>query len=82
MITDGVPASSKGSGSEKNKQAVAEFQGQFMNSTDLATMFSDYVTDYKVGTDDVVSKFFGKHEENTQGVEAELDIQYCKLQYK
>ena len=39
-------------------------------------MFSDYVTDYTAGTDDVVSKFVGKHTENSQGVEAELDIQY------
>eukprot|EP01043_Picozoa_sp_COSAG02_P040804 COSAG02_NODE_3329_length_6926_cov_4.245203_5_plen_574_part_00 len=60
----------------KTRQAVAEFQGQFMNSTDLAVMFADYVSDYKVGTDDVVSKFFGEHKENSQGVEAELDIQY------
>ena len=56
----------KVSRSDKNRQAVAEFQGQFMNSTDLATMFADYVSDYTVGTDDVVSTFFGKHEENSQ----------------
>ena len=66
----------KVSAESKNRQAVAEFQGQFMNSTDLAVMFADYVSDYTVGTDDVVSKFFGEHKENSQGVEAELDIQY------
>ena len=70
----------KVSRSAKNQQAVAEFQGQFMNSTDLATLFKNYVTeidpDYEVGTDDVVSKWFGKHIENSGGIEAELDIQY------
>ena len=66
--------------SDKNTQAVAEFQGQFMNSTDLATMFAQEVSqidaNYKVGTDDVVSKWVGKHIENSGGVEAELDIQF------
>ena len=55
-------------------------QGQFMNSSDLAKQFSEYVTaidpDYEVGTDDVVSKWVGKHTENSGGVEAELDIQF------
>ena len=46
-----------------------------MNSTDLANMFKEYVTGYQAGTDDVVEKFFGKHEENSGGIEAELDIQ-------
>ena len=34
--------------SDKNRQAVAEFQGQFMNSSDLVNMFQRYVKDYKV----------------------------------
>merc|ERR1719162_183281 len=63
-------------GTTANKQAVAEFQGQFMNSTDLATLFKNYVSDYKVGVDDVVYKWVGEHKENSGGVEAELDIQY------
>eukprot|EP01047_Picozoa_sp_COSAG01_P015636 COSAG01_NODE_784_length_13621_cov_68.866829_11_plen_78_part_00 len=54
-------------------QAVAEFQGQFMNSTDLATLFKNYVDKYEEGTDDVVYKWVGKHIENSGGVEAELD---------
>ena len=45
-------------------------------STDLASLFSKYVTDYKKGTDDVVYKFQGEHKENSGGIEAELDIQY------
>ena len=73
--TYGIPAG-KASGSEKNKQAVAEFQGQFMNSTDLVNYFKAYVTDYTEGTDDVVFKFVGEHKENSGGIEAELDIQY------
>ena len=40
--------------STKNRQAVAEFQGQFMNDTDLAGMFAKYVTNYEKGTDDKV----------------------------
>ena len=61
---------------EKNKQAVAEFQGQYMNSTDLAKMFAKYVDKYEEGTDDAVYKFVGEHKENSGGIEAELDIQY------
>jgi subtilase family serine protease len=60
----------------KNIQAVAEFQGQFMNSTDLATMFKNYVKTYTPGTDDVVYKWVGEHKENSGGIEAELDIQF------
>lgn len=66
----------KVSRSPKNRQAVAEFQGQFMNSTDLKNMFKMYVKDYEVGVDDVVTKFVGEHIENSGGIEAELDIQY------
>ena len=66
----------KVSRSEKNRQAVAEFQGQFMNSSDLAKNFQDYVATYEKGTDDVVYKYIGKHHESSSGVEAELDIQY------
>jgi subtilase family serine protease len=66
----------KGSSSTKNRQAVAEFQGQFMNSTDLKSNFKRFVEQYTTGTDDVVSKFVGVHKENSGGVEAELDIQY------
>ena len=47
--------------STKNAQAVAEFQGQNMNSTDLVTLFKKYVKTYTPGTDDVVSKYLGKH---------------------
>jgi hypothetical protein len=67
----------KATRSPKNRQAVAEFQGQLMNTTDLATMFKKYVTGYEVGTDDVVTKFVGtKAHTEGAGVEAELDIQY------
>ena len=54
-------------GTTANKQAVAEFQGQFMNSTDLAALFRSYVSDYEVGTDDVVYKWVGEHKENSGG---------------
>ena len=61
--------------SAKNRQAVAEFQGQFMNSTDLVNMFKRYVKDYKVGVDDVITNHHGAFEESSGGIEAELDIQ-------
>jgi subtilase family serine protease len=82
LVTPDVLASTysiagvKVSRSAKNRQAVAEFQGQFMNSTDLKGYFSKYVKNYEAGTDDVVTKFVGEHKENSGGIEAELDIQY------
>ena len=66
----------KPAGTTVNKQAVAEFQGQFMSSPDLAEMFKAYVTDYKVGVDDVVYKWVGGHIEREGNIEALLDIQY------
>jgi len=62
--------------SSSNRQAVAEFQGQFMNSTDLKALFAKYVTGYKAGVDDVITKHVGPYQESSGGVEAELDIQY------
>lgn len=50
--------------------------GQFMNSTDLKALFAKYVTDYKEGVDDVITKHVGEYQESSGGVEAELDIQY------
>lgn len=55
--------------SPKNRQAVAEFQGQFMNSTDLANMFKALVKDYEVGVDDKVTVWHGEHKENSGGIE-------------
>lgn len=54
-MIDGVPTGRIGSGSSKNRQAVAEFQGQTMNSTDLKNFFKAYVKDAQPG-DDTVSK--------------------------
>jgi hypothetical protein len=56
----------KVTGSEKNRQAVTEFQGQLMNSKDLAVLFKTYVEDYKVGSDDTVFAYKGAtHKEGT-----------------
>ena len=66
----------KPAGTTANKQAVAEFQGEFMSSKDLAKMFKAYVANYKVGVDDVVYKWVGDHIEREGNVEALLDIQY------
>jgi subtilase family serine protease len=56
-----------------NKQAVAEFQGQTMDPSDLKTFFKTYVPS---STDDTVSKFVGDPGTGQGGVEASLDIQY------
>merc|ERR1712166_329995 len=59
----------------KNSQAVAEFQYQTMNPADLSQFFAQFVTGYKVGVDDVVSKFVGDPNQNYGELEASLDIQ-------
>lgn len=51
----------------KNARAVAEFQGEYMSSRDLATFFKEYVPAAVAG-DEKVSKWVGKHVENTRGV--------------
>ena len=71
----GVPTGRIGTGSSKNRQAVAEFQGQTMNSTDLKGFFKAYVKDAKAG-DDTVSKFVGDAGDKGAQVEASLDIQF------
>lgn len=55
--------------SGKGKQAVAEFQGEYMDKDDLKKFFSDFVPKYESGSDDKVSAFKGvKYQEGT-GVE-------------
>jgi tripeptidyl-peptidase-1 len=66
----------KVSRSSKNRQAVAEFQGQTMKDSDLTAFFKQFVKDYEAGTDDKVSKFVGDKGEGSAQVEASLDIQY------
>jgi len=61
---------------KSNRQAVAEFQGQYMSDKDLAAFFAKYVTKYKKGTDDVVSKYVGDKDKQIGQTEASLDIQY------
>lgn len=60
--------------STKNRQAVVEFGGEYMNSIDLKTYFQNYVKNAKAG-DENVYKFVGKHVEG-EGLEALLDIEY------
>lgn len=57
------------------RQAVAEFQGQFMSQKDLTTFFGKFVTDAQPG-DDTVFKYVGDANQTGEGVEALLDIQY------
>lgn len=61
--------------SSKNKQAVAEFQGQTYNSTDLDKFFSLYVPDAKPG-DEKVHKSIGDPGDGASQDEASLDIQF------
>jgi hypothetical protein len=65
----------KVSGDSKNRQAVAEFQGQTMKDSDLTQFFKTYVPKAAPG-DDKVYKFVGDPGEGNPGVEASLDIQY------
>lgn len=61
-----------GSGSEQNRQAVAEFQGQTLAPSDLVSFFKRY----NPSAVDTVSKFVGDKGTGTTGVEAGLDIEY------
>jgi len=63
-------------GTDDNHQAVAEFQGQYMADADLVSFFKKYVTTYKEGSDDVVSKFVGDPDKQQGQTEASLDIQF------
>ena len=64
-----------GSGNVKNRQAVVEFAGQTMNTTDLVTFFAKYVPSAGPG-DATVYKFQGDPGTGRDGLEAALDIQY------
>jgi hypothetical protein len=57
------------------RQAVAEFQGETMNTTNLQTFFQKYVQGYQTG-DDAVSKFVGDLGAGKAQDEGNLDIQY------
>jgi hypothetical protein len=61
--------------SSRNKQAVAEFQGQTYNSTDLNKFFELYVPDAKPG-DEKVHKSIGDPGDGASQGEASLDIQF------
>ena len=61
--------------SSKNKMAVAEFQGQTMNETDLQTYFDMFVPDAKPG-DDSIDRFIGDPGNGASADEASLDIQF------
>eukprot|EP00935_MAST-01C_sp_MAST-1C-sp1_P002475 g2475.t1 len=64
-------------GSDRNRQAVAEFQGQTVNVTDLTQFFRMFVSGNASSTDSTISKFVGTTPATgSGGVEANLDIQY------
>lgn len=63
------------SGSDSNRMAVAEFEGEYEKDSDLAAFFKEFVPKAAPG-DDKVSKFVGTPDRQMAGVEASLDIQY------
>jgi tripeptidyl-peptidase-1 len=65
----------KASGNPKVRQAVAEFQGQLMNQTDVDAFFAQYVPGAAPG-DSRVFAFHGEPEKGGDGIEAMLDIEY------
>jgi tripeptidyl-peptidase-1 len=62
------------SGSMKNKDAVAEFQGQTIEPSDIVKFFKDYVP--KAATADKIHKFVGDKGIGMSGIEAALDVDY------
>lgn len=60
-------------GLQSNRQAVAEFQGQYYSPADLKTFFHQYVSGSHNNT---VTKVVGENDSQNPGVEASLDIQY------
>jgi tripeptidyl-peptidase-1 len=84
LVTPGVIASTYNvtgvvvdrSDKNRNRQAVAEFQGNGMNATNLVTFFKNEVPKAQAG-DDVVSKFVGDPgADKKASVEGSLDIQF------
>merc|ERR1712137_561665 len=65
----------KPSGSEKNRQAVAEFQGQTMKPTDLSSFFKHYLPTAPANSG-TVHKFVPSTGAGSAGIEASLDIEY------
>jgi len=66
-------------GSIQNRNAVAEFQGQYMSSTDLVTFFDKYLAPDTNKSDAVVFRSVGVSAgAHSAGIEAQLDIQYVK----
>jgi len=63
------------SGSTKNRQAVAEFQGQQTQAEDLQKFFEQYVPSASA-TEAKIHRFVGQNGTGQAGGEAELDIEY------
>lgn len=58
--------------STKNIQAIAEFQGQYVDTTDL----SKFCTQYDNGAQCKVAKFIHQNNPGQPGIESSLDIEY------
>lgn len=75
--------------SRKNRQAIVNFNGEWVNSTDTALAFETWVPEYKAGTDDVPT-FVGDHATNCYdpsdgrydggcGIASNLETQYAMM---
>lgn len=62
-------------GTTINRQAVAEFQGQYEKNSDITKFFKRFVPDAQPD-DDKVYQFVGSKDRPLPSVEASLDIQY------
>jgi len=69
-----VPNGVRGDKDTAIRQAVAEFQGQFMDTDDLTSFFQQYVPFAQSGDENVYA--YRGNKQTGYGVEALLDIQY------
>lgn len=69
-----VPSTTRGDKNANVRQAVAEFQGQFMDTDDLDSFFQQYVPFAQSGDEKVYA--YRGNKQTGYGVEALLDIQY------
>ena len=75
----GITGVSVPAGGSKTKQAVAEFQGQCMNQTDLVKFWDQFVMGIVPGATEenaMVQKYLGQNDKCQGQTEPSLDIQY------
>eukprot|EP01104_Vermistella_antarctica_P017131 TRINITY_DN601_c0_g1_i3.p1 TRINITY_DN601_c0_g1~~TRINITY_DN601_c0_g1_i3.p1 ORF type:complete len:561 (-),score=132.99 TRINITY_DN601_c0_g1_i3:81-1712(-) len=74
MLRERYNVTTQGNGAKtNNSMAVAEFQGQYFEPSDLVQFFKQFVSN---STADTVAQTVGPNTPTEPGIEAELDIQY------